>query len=69
MPRTNAATGKGSIGQHVDLCKSKWGRKPKAVLLDRFNRGKLLSVVVMICEETDVYTGNPFPAEITMNFG
>ena len=41
LPRTNAATGRGSIGAQVDVCKNKWGRKPKAVLVDRFNRGVL----------------------------
>lgn len=39
--RTNAPTGKGSIGAQVDVCNDKWKRKPKAVLVDRFNRGKL----------------------------
>ena len=38
--RTNAPTGEGSIGAHVDVCNKKWGRKPKAVLVDRFNRGQ-----------------------------
>lgn len=40
LGRTNAPTGKGSIGAQVDVCKGKFGRKPKAVLVDRFNRGE-----------------------------
>ena len=43
LPRTNAPTGKGSIGAQADVCKGKWGRKPKAVLVDRFNRGMNIS--------------------------
>lgn len=37
--QTNAATGKGSIGAHVDLCVGKWDRKPNFVLVDMFERG------------------------------
>lgn len=41
LGRTNAPSGTGSIGAQVDLCKSKFGgRKPKVVLVDRFNRGE-----------------------------
>jgi hypothetical protein len=41
LRRTNAPTGKGSIGAQADVCKNKWGRKPNFILVDRFNRGKL----------------------------
>ncbi|KAG9231952.1 PLC-like phosphodiesterase [Amylocarpus encephaloides] len=40
-PRTNAATGDGSIGAQSDLCTAKWGRKPKIVLVDYFENGSV----------------------------
>ncbi|EEP81824.1 predicted protein [Uncinocarpus reesii 1704] len=40
-PRTNAATGEGSIGAHVDLCNSIYKRKPNVVLLDFINQGEV----------------------------
>jgi hypothetical protein len=39
-PKTNAATGAGSIGAQSDLCISKWGRSPNVVLVDYFELGK-----------------------------
>ncbi|PGH16026.1 hypothetical protein AJ79_02006 [Helicocarpus griseus UAMH5409] len=38
-PRTNAPTGKGSIGAQVDLCTALHGRKPNVVLVDFLNQG------------------------------
>lgn len=38
-PKTNAATGSGSIGEQADLCISTWGRSPNVVLVDNFNIG------------------------------
>jgi hypothetical protein len=40
--QTNAASGPGSIGHHVDVCKAEYGRLPNVVLLDMFNRGNWL---------------------------
>ncbi|EER29333.1 hypothetical protein D8B26_008056 [Coccidioides posadasii str. Silveira] len=40
-PKTNAATGEGSIGAHVDLCNSIYDRKPNVVLLDFINQGEV----------------------------
>jgi hypothetical protein len=40
-PRTNAATGAGSIGAQNDVCKSRWGRKPTIVLVDYFETGNV----------------------------
>ena len=37
--KTNAATGRGSIGEQADLCISTWERTPKAILVDNFNKG------------------------------
>ncbi|RKF82809.1 PI-PLC X domain-containing protein 1 [Golovinomyces cichoracearum] len=42
-PRTNAATGAGSIGAHSDLCRQKWGRKPNMILIDYFGNGDALT--------------------------
>ncbi|KAH7356478.1 PLC-like phosphodiesterase [Rhexocercosporidium sp. MPI-PUGE-AT-0058] len=39
LPRTNAATGDGSVGAQADLCTSKWGRRPNVVLVDFFETG------------------------------
>jgi len=40
-PKTNAATGEDSIGEHSDWCVSEWGgRGPNMVLVDNFNIGK-----------------------------
>ncbi|KAK3725065.1 Vacuolar protein sorting-associated protein 8 [Vermiconidia calcicola] len=39
---TNAATGPGSIGAHVKLCREAHGRTPNFVLVDYFNRGEWL---------------------------
>ncbi|ODH46804.1 hypothetical protein GX48_07103 [Paracoccidioides brasiliensis] len=41
-PRTNAATGKGSIGAQVELCAAMHGRKPNVVLVDFLNQGDVL---------------------------
>jgi hypothetical protein len=46
--RTNAATGPGSIGAHVDLCTSIHGRKPDVVLLDFINIGEAMRAQDMI---------------------
>ncbi|CAG8951088.1 hypothetical protein HYFRA_00006486 [Hymenoscyphus fraxineus] len=43
LERTNAATGPGSIGAQVDVCKRKWGRKPRLVLVDFFNTGDVFT--------------------------
>ncbi|POS85313.1 hypothetical protein EPUL_003329, partial [Erysiphe pulchra] len=42
-PRTNAATGPGSIGAQSDLCKQTWGRKPNMILIDYFGYGDALA--------------------------
>ena len=36
---TNAATGTGSIGAQVGLCEGLYGRAPKGVLVDYFEKG------------------------------
>lgn len=41
-PRTNRATGKGSIGAHADLCTSIYGRKPDVMLVDYVNVGEVM---------------------------
>ncbi|EEQ86359.1 hypothetical protein RJZ56_006806 [Blastomyces dermatitidis] len=41
-PRTNAPTGKGSIGAQVELCTSIHGHKPNVVLVDFLNQGDVL---------------------------
>ncbi|OAX83382.1 hypothetical protein ACJ72_02257 [Emergomyces africanus] len=41
-PRTNAPTGKGSIGAQIELCTSIHGRKPNVVLVDFLNQGDVL---------------------------
>lgn len=41
-PRTNSATGRGSIGAHADLCTSIYGRKPDVVLVDWVNVGEVM---------------------------
>ena len=42
--RTNAATGDGSIGAQVDLCRGKYGgRNPKVVLLDYVDKGDVFA--------------------------
>lgn len=43
MARTNAATGDGSIGSQVALCKAKWGTKPRLVLVDFFDTGDVFT--------------------------
>ncbi|WEW58734.1 hypothetical protein PRK78_004202 [Emydomyces testavorans] len=47
-PKTNAATGEGSIGAHVDLCNSIYHRKPNVVLLDFINQGEVLKAQKMM---------------------
>ncbi|RDL37484.1 PLC-like phosphodiesterase [Venustampulla echinocandica] len=42
-PRTNAATGAGSIGAQSDLCTQKWGRKPTFILVDYFENGDVFT--------------------------
>jgi len=39
--QTNAAEGDGSIGDQVQTCMEKWGRKPNFVLVDQFHRGNV----------------------------
>lgn len=39
--QTNAATGEGSIGAQVEVCKGKWGRVPNFVMVDQFQRGNV----------------------------
>ncbi|KAL5324545.1 hypothetical protein ACEPPN_009091 [Leptodophora sp. 'Broadleaf-Isolate-01'] len=39
LPRTNAATGDGSVGAQADLCTTKWGRRPNVILVDFFETG------------------------------
>lgn len=41
--RTNAATGDGSIGAHVDLCNSIYNRKPNVMLIDYVNQGAAIT--------------------------
>ena len=40
---TNAATGTGSIGAQVGLCETTYGRKPKGVLVDDFDKGNVFA--------------------------
>ena len=40
---TNAATGTGSIGAQVSLCQSTYGRGPKGVLVDNFDKGNVFA--------------------------
>jgi len=47
--KTNAATGKGSIGAQADLCYTTWGRSPNFVLVDDFNIGKKKLDIVTHC--------------------
>ncbi|MCJ1307246.1 hypothetical protein MMC25_000892 [Agyrium rufum] len=43
-PTTNAATGTGSIGSQVDICKGLYGgRNPKGILVDSFNVGDVFT--------------------------
>lgn len=42
--RTNAVSGKGSVGDHVDLCVKDHGRYPNVVLIDFFGKGDPLAV-------------------------
>ncbi|KAL7424979.1 hypothetical protein Q5752_000666 [Cryptotrichosporon argae] len=37
LNETNAASGYGSIGAHVDSCNQIWGRKPNIILLDYYD--------------------------------
>lgn len=39
---TNAATGTGSVGAQADLCVGVYGRKPKGVLVDFWEKGEVL---------------------------
>lgn len=39
---TNAATGTGSVGAQAELCVGMYGRKPKGVLVDFWERGEVL---------------------------
>lgn len=39
--RTNAAQGKGSIGESAERCEGLWGRRPNLVLVDMFDRGQV----------------------------
>lgn len=66
-PKTNAATGEDSIGEHSDWCVSEWGgRGPNMVLVDNFNIGKLpFRQLYWNC--TDLKLGNVFQAERTLN--
>lgn len=38
---TNSATGRGSIGAQVEVCRGLWGRVPNFVLVDQFHRGNV----------------------------
>ena len=40
---TNAATGSGSIGAQVGLCEGIYGRAPKGVLVDYFDKGDVFT--------------------------
>jgi len=42
-PKTNAATGSGSIGEQANLCLSAWGRSPNMILVDNFNLGDVFT--------------------------
>ncbi|PGH06873.1 hypothetical protein GX51_02118 [Blastomyces parvus] len=50
-PKTNAATGKGSIGAQVELCTSIHGRKPNVVLVDFLTQGDVLRAQEMMNRE------------------
>lgn len=39
---TNAATGRGSVGAQAELCAGMYGRGPKGVLVDFWERGEVL---------------------------
>nr|OQO20979.1 hypothetical protein B0A51_09668 [Rachicladosporium sp. CCFEE 5018] len=41
--KTNAATGKGSIGAQANLCEKVYGRRPNVVLVDMFDRGDVFT--------------------------
>jgi len=40
--RTNAATGKGSIGAQASLCEGLYGRAPNVVLVDFVDKGETI---------------------------
>lgn len=41
-PRTNAATGDGSIGSQADLCATTYNRQPNLILLDFVDKGEAM---------------------------
>lgn len=41
-PRTNAATGDGSIGAQADLCTTTYNRKPNLILADFIDKGQVM---------------------------
>jgi hypothetical protein len=41
-PRTNAATGDGSIGAQADLCTSTYNRQPNFILADFIDQGQVM---------------------------
>ena len=42
--RTNSWMGKGGVGERVDVCETKWGRKPAVVLVDFFEMGEIVRI-------------------------
>ena len=42
--KTNAATGRESIGAQIDLCRQQHGRAPKGILVDYFEKGDVFRV-------------------------
>ena len=51
LPRTNAATGDGSVGAQADLCTSTWGRRPNVILVDFFETGKFAHAGSDVCAD------------------
>ncbi len=65
LGKTNAPTGKGSIGAQADLCTSTWGRKPNVILVDYFDAGEFEVATHLVL--TNYYEGDVFKAQDTLN--
>lgn len=44
VAKTNAMTGKGSVGAQVQLCGDLWGERPWGVLVDYFEKGQVMNL-------------------------
>lgn len=49
-PKTNAATGDGSIGSQADLCKTTYSRQPNLILADFVDKGQIMEAQDMLNE-------------------